>query len=369
MLGIKLFIVGVFLALVASFAGLTYYLIRGYDEKEAKKEAVQMEAEDDPSVPLAIQCSACLEKVSKKIAKCHQCGHPTSNSVVAFKEARELVRIRAERERERQEEERRLAAIRAEEDSIRQKPITKRVNPLIEKRENFITDNKLEMIWVKPGTFMMGSPVSEAKRHKDEVQHQVTLNKGFYLGKYEVTQAQWGRVMGNNPSSFGGADRPVENVSWDDAVEFCKKLTEMEKKAGRVPQGMSYQLPTEAQWEYACRAGTSTKYSWGDSISSANANYDENVDETTIAGKYPPNPWGFHDMHGNVWEWCTDLYDEYSIGPVTEPIGGTSGWYRVIRGGSWGGVGAALRSAERENLPPDYGNYTFGFRVVFQSSK
>ena len=220
--------------------------------------------------------------------------------------------------------------------------------------ENFtVPDLNLDMLWVKPGTFTMGSPVREVGRLKDEIQRQVTLTKGFYLGKYEVTQAQWERVMGNNPSHFKGADKPAEKVSWNDAVEFCKKLTEMEKNAGRVPQGMSYQLPTEAQWEYACRAGTSTMYSWGDSISSANANYDKNVDETTPVGKYPANPWGFHDMHGNVWEWCAD-----------------SGSNRVARGGSRGTNGSTLRSAKRNSsYRPSFRFYHLGFRVGFQSSK
>jgi formylglycine-generating enzyme required for sulfatase activity len=236
--------------------------------------------------------------------------------------------------------------------------------------ENFtVPDLGLEMIWVKHGAFMMGSPKGEAKRNEDEIQHQVTLTKGFYLGKYEVTQAQWVRVMGNNPSNFKGADRPVEEVSWNDAVVFCKKLTEMEKKAGRVPQGMSYQLLTEAQWEYACRAGTSTMYSWGDSISSSNANYGENVDETTPVGKYPANPWGFHDMHGNVWEWCADWSGDYPSGSVTNPIGPASGEFRVVRGGSWNDDGASLRSAERYDFPPSHRFYDLGFRVGFQSSK
>jgi len=233
--------------------------------------------------------------------------------------------------------------------------------------ENFtVPDLNLDMIWVKHGTFMMGSPVSEADRDKGEIQHQVTLTKGFYLGKHEVTQAQWERVMGNNPSYFKGADRPVENVSWNDAVEFCKELTEMEKKAGRVPQGMSYQLPTEAQWEYACRAGTTTVYSWGDSISSSNANYDKNIDETTPVGKYPANPWGFHDMHGNVYELCADWYGKYPSGLVTDPIGVASVSARVTRGGYWSSTGSHLRSAFRRGNSPSDRNFSFGFRVGFQ---
>lgn len=335
--------------------------------EEAKKEAVQEEAKDDPSVPLLIPCEACGGDVAKKTEKCLKCGHPTPDSVVAYKEAQELARIRAELERERREEERRLAAIRAEEErkqeAQREELRVRDTSAAFAKLgDRFtISDLGLEMLWVKHGTFMMGD--------KGE-QHHVTLTNGFYLGKYEVTQAQWERVMGNNPSNFEGADRPVEQVSWNDAVEFCKKLTEMEKKAGRVPQGMSYQLPTDAQWEYACRAGTSTMYSWGDSISSKNASYDRDFDDgTTPVGKYPANPWGFHDMHGNVYEWCADWYGEYPSSSVTNPIGPASGSIRVARGGSWRLGGTYLRSAKRYGHPPSSRNNLIGLRVGFQSSK
>ena len=239
--------------------------------------------------------------------------------------------------------------------------------------DNFtVPDLNLDMIWLKPGTFMMGSPVSEAKRDEDEIQHQVRLTKGFYLGKYEVTQAQWEGVMGNNPSHFKGADRPVEQVSWNDAVDFCKKLTEMEKKAGRVPDGMSYQLPTEAQWEYACRAGTTTAFSWGNDINPTRANYYfANIGQTSNVGNYAANLWGFFDMHGNVWEWTADWYDRtYPVGnPVIDPTGPASGSIRVIRGGSRSYDGASLRSAERVSYAPEVRDDCVGFRVGFRSSK
>jgi formylglycine-generating enzyme required for sulfatase activity len=325
---------------------------------------------EEVEVPDMIAC-VCGKGISSKSEACPNCGHPTPDSVVASKEAQELARIRAEFERERPEKERRLAAIkaeeqrelaviRAEEERKRQELITKRVKPLIEKRENFVTDKKLEMLWVKPGAFMMGDTGEP---------HQVTLTKGFYLGKYEVTQAQWERVMVNNPSYFKGADRPVGKVSWNDAVEFCKKLTEMEKKAGRVPQGMCYQLPTEAQWEYACRAGTTTVYSWGDTITKTNANYRKNVVETTPVGKYSANPWGFHDMHGNVSEWCADWYGDYPSGAVTDSEGPASGSPRVMRGGSCYNTGSNLRSARRNGITPSFRYNGLGFRVGFQSSK
>ena len=237
------------------------------------------------------------------------------------------------------------------------------------KKDFTIQSLKMEMIWVKPGTFIMGSSDSEGLRVDNETQHKVALTKGYYLGKYEVTQAQWERVMGNNPSGYKGAFRPVEQVSWDDVVEFCKKLTEMEKKVGRVPEGMAYQLPTEAQWEYACRAGTTTAYSWGNFISSKNASYSRGlVDGTTPVGKYSANPWGFHDMHGNVYEWCADWHGTYPSGSLTNPEGPASGLQRVIRGGSWLAGETNLRSAERiKALVARTDNY--GFRVSLRASK
>ena len=244
--------------------------------------------------------------------------------------------------------------------------------------ENFtVPDLNLTMIWVKPGTFMMGSPESEAGRSSNETQHQVTLTKGFYLGKYEVTQAQWEKVKGSNPSHFKGADRPVEKVPWNDAVDFCKKLTEMEKKAGRVPEGMSYQLPTEAQWEYACRAGTTTAYSWGNDINSSRANYNwvnggndgNDFKQTRDVGQYAANPWGFFDMQGNVWEWVSDWKANYLTNAQTDPEGPASGSYRVERGGSWISGGTNLRSAKRISTTPSNRFPTIGFRVGFQSSK
>jgi formylglycine-generating enzyme required for sulfatase activity len=226
-----------------------------------------------------------------------------------------------------------------------------------------------DMLWVKPGSFAMGSPVSEADRYDNEVQHQVTLTKGFYLGKHEVTQAQWERVMGSNPSKFKGADRPVEEVSWDDAVEFCKKLTEMEKKAGRVPEGMAYQLPTEAQWEYACRAGTTTAFSFGESLTSRQANIRGGPGETTPVGNYPANPWGFHDMHGNVYEWCADWYGDYPSGAARDPVGPAVGSYRVLRGGSWGSTANDARCADRVRNAPADSFDALGFRLSLRPAR
>ena len=228
----------------------------------------------------------------------------------------------------------------------------------------------LEMIWVQPGSFTMGqSDISNASP-----EHNVTLTKGFYLGKYEVTQAQYEAVMTGNtdglsatPSNWANnADRPVEKVSWDDIQKFLTRLNAQE--AGNIPAGWAYVLPTEAQWEYACRAGTTTAYSWGVDINSSNANYNSNIGQTADVGQYSANPWGFFDMHGNVREWTADWYATYSSGAQTDPEGPASGSNRVTRGGSWYSTGTGLRSAYRNHSYPSYRSYYIGFRVGFQAA-
>jgi formylglycine-generating enzyme required for sulfatase activity len=230
-----------------------------------------------------------------------------------------------------------------------------------------IRDLGLKMLWVEPGDFEMGSPkgffAGEKGRYSDETQYMVRLTDGFWMGKHEVTQSQWERVMGSDPSKFKGADRPVESVSWDDVTSFCRKLTEMERRAGRLPAGMAYQLPTEAQWEYACRAGTTTAFSFGESLTSRQANIDEVVDETTEVGTYPANPWGFHDMHGNVWEWCADWYGDYPNGAARDPVGPAVGSSRVLRGGSWSNTASYARCAVRNWRVPAYCDDDLGFRL------
>jgi formylglycine-generating enzyme required for sulfatase activity len=232
----------------------------------------------------------------------------------------------------------------------------------------------------------MGSPTSETGRDGDETQHPVTLTHGFYLGKYEVTQAQYETVMTGNseglnakPSNWpNNNDRPVEKVSWNDIQIFLSRLNTMEQTAGRLPAGWKYVLPTEAQWEYACRAGTTTIFSWGNSATSTQANVKgthpygggasgPNLQQTTDIGQYDPNPWGFFDMHGNVWEWVSDWKANYFTGAQTDPEGPASGSYRVRRGGSWDNGGADLRSARRNNFPPGSRHGTIGFRVGFQA--
>jgi formylglycine-generating enzyme required for sulfatase activity len=198
--------------------------------------------------------------------------------------------------------------------------------------------------------------------------HEVTLTKPFKMGVHEVTQAQYEQVMGVNPSHFKGAENPVEMVSWDDAVEFCRKLSELpaEKAAGNV-----YRLPTEAQWEYACRAGTTTKFSFGDDESELGqyAWYDENSENTNHAvGGKQPNAWGLYDMHGNVWEWCQDWYEVHPNAAVTDPTGPTSSGSRVIRGGGWSGPAEYCRSANRGGSMPSTRYGSSGFRVSLSPS-
>jgi formylglycine-generating enzyme required for sulfatase activity len=231
------------------------------------------------------------------------------------------------------------------------------------------------MIWVADGHFTMGSPTTETGRGTDETEHNVSLTQGFYLGKYEVTQAQYAVVMSGNSNSLNPSpsnwvnnpNRPVEKVSWDDVQIFLTRLNASEQAAGRLPSGWSYVLPTEAEWEYACRAGTTTAYSWGTSIATSNANYSSSgLSQTTDVGQYAANPWGFFDMHGNVFEWTADWYVLYSSGAQTDPTGPASGSNRVLRGGSWIISGPALRSAYRAYDTPSNRNNTFGFRVGFK---
>jgi formylglycine-generating enzyme required for sulfatase activity len=230
-------------------------------------------------------------------------------------------------------------------------------------------------VLVPAGEFVMGSPASEAGREPQEVQHEVVISRPFYLGKFEVTQARWRAVMGSNPSVHQGqrfgdtGTLPVEHVSWGDCREFLSRLNQ------RVPGG-GFRLPTEAEWEYACRAGTTTAYSFGDDPSKIDdyAWYVENAEKPQAIGKKKPNPWGLHDMHGNVAEWCSDYYDKdyYAKSPKADPKGPEKGvlptdyndFYRVIRGGCWLDEARACRSACRFRAMPHDPYRLIGFRVV-----
>ena len=219
-------------------------------------------------------------------------------------------------------------------------------------------DVKLEMILIPAGKFVMGSPASEKGHRVNETQHEVTLTKPFYMGKYEVTQEQWDAVMINNRSFYRGPKLPVTSVSWENCQEFIKKLNA--KTSG------GYRLPTEAEWEYSCRAGTTTAYSNGDKITPKDANYrDSKIGEPVAVGSYKPNAFGLYDMHGNVWEWCEDWKVDYPKEAVIDPKGPEAGKNRVLRGGSFTGVGMHSRSANWfDNLPSTWNIDYLGFRLA-----
>ena len=220
-------------------------------------------------------------------------------------------------------------------------------------------------VWIVPGTFVMGSPLSEADRDSDEAQHTVTLTQGFWLSDHETTQAEYQLVMGSNPSNWKGESLLVEQVSWDEAVTYCQKLTERERAAGRITAQQAYRLPTEAEWEYAARAGkTGARHGELDAIAWWSGN---SGNQTRPVKQKAPNAWGLHDMIGNVWEWCSDWRGDYATGSVTDPTGRNSGSYRVYRGGSWGFDARAARSAGRGGLDPGSRGDFLGFRPALSS--
>lgn len=228
----------------------------------------------------------------------------------------------------------------------------------------------MKLVWIPSGDFMMGSTGKEKGRGDDEHHRKVTISKGFYFGVHTVTQEQWQAVMGENPSHFKGTNLPVEQVSWHDCQAFCQKLGAKEKKA--------YRLPTEAEWEYACRAGTTTPFHFGATLSTEQANYNGNFvygpgkmglyrEKTTPVGSFPANAWGLHDMHGNVWQWCKDWHGGYSAKEVTDPQGPKSGTNRVSRGGSWGSHPVFCRSANRNFSAPENRSEYYGCRVCYSA--
>jgi hypothetical protein len=219
-----------------------------------------------------------------------------------------------------------------------------------------------EFVLIQPGTFLMGSPETEENRAEDETQHEVTLTKPYYMQTTSVTQGQWLAVMGENPAHFElngffsckSLEHPVEQVNWESIQSFLYKLNQKN-------QGF-YRLPTEAEWEYACRAGTNTPFGIGDSLEEK-ANFDWKG-MTTPVKSFSPNPWGLYDMHGNVWEYCQDWYGPYPEKSVTDPQGHKHGFYRVIRGGSWCDNADLCRSAYRNHTSPCKAEFDVGFRLV-----
>lgn len=247
----------------------------------------------------------------------------------------------------------------------------------------------IKLCWCPPGQFVMGSPASEPERRPGEDQVEVTLSKGFWTAKYETTQGQWKRIVGKLPGEFTaelpeGDDLPVGNVNFAEAEGFCKKLTELAHKSGDLPKEWEFRLLTEAQWEYACRAGTTTATSFGDTINSKQANFlgakpynggevGPSLRAATKVGSYPANPWGIHDMHGNTCEWCRDWYHAKLPGGVdpdlhdakeTAQKNRDGSVPRSRRGGTWTDEGWPNRSAFRQRFEPERRYDHIGFRVV-----
>jgi formylglycine-generating enzyme required for sulfatase activity len=228
---------------------------------------------------------------------------------------------------------------------------------------------RMEFVAIEPGSFVMGSPIREAGRNDDETAHRVTMTRRFFVGRREVTQTQWTMVMGQNPSHFKDCSHcPVENVDFYEVASFITHLNAQSTS-------MRYRLPTEAEWEYVCRAGTQTPFTTGGHITVDQANVDgrfpyagsaatASYDKTRPAGSFAPNPWGLYDVHGNVWEWTNDWYGPYDSRADTDPKGPDAGTVRVIRGGSWRFDANSARCALRYTHSPQDKGSSLGFRLV-----
>ena len=226
--------------------------------------------------------------------------------------------------------------------------------------------------WIPAATFLMGTPDSEPGRGWEGPQTEVTISAGFWIGQHEVTQKEFNSVKVAHKSNWTGETLPVELVTWDEAVDYCAELTEQERKAGRLPAGYLYRLPTEAEWEYACRAGTTTRFSYGNDPDATQlenyAWFTGNSEAKThpVGGKLP-NPWGLYDMHGNVWEWCLDWYGALPGGRATDPQNlepSFAGILRTVRGGCLANIAGGCRSGNRNGFPPDRPYYGIGLRLV-----
>ena len=235
-------------------------------------------------------------------------------------------------------------------------------------RPPFTNSCGITFVWIRHGIFLMGSPPDEKEREANEVQHEIRLSNGCFMGIHPVSQAQWKTVMGTNPSRFQDDTLPVEQVSWHECHEFCKKMTEMD--------GKPYRLPTETEWEYACRAGTTTPFHFGQTLSTDQANFDGKYvygdgeegtyrQRTTPVGRFPPNAWGLYDLHGNVWEWCSDWYGIYPTEDSVDYQGPMNGTERIIRGGAWNQIPRRCRSAHRDRAEPTKRRKDVGCRICF----
>jgi formylglycine-generating enzyme required for sulfatase activity len=228
--------------------------------------------------------------------------------------------------------------------------------PVAEVKSNVVTVAPVtNMVLIKAGTYM-------------RIKFPVTISRDFWIGKYELTQGEYEKVIGKNPSHFpGDANRPVEKVNHRDAMAYCGELTKRERSAGRLPADWEYRLPTEGEWEYACRAGSTNQFAFGDDGEKAGeyAWTQENAEAATHpVGLKQPNAWGLYDMHGNVWEWCLDWFEPYPAGPLTDPFGPATSKYKVFRGGGWNNDVTMARASNRFMMEPDKGIHFVGFRVA-----
>jgi formylglycine-generating enzyme required for sulfatase activity len=237
------------------------------------------------------------------------------------------------------------------------------------KKNWIVPDLGIKCTYIESGTFQMGS--AESGPNDEKPVHEVKISRGFWMGTCEITQAQWLALMGTDPSKYKGNELPVEMVSWHEVVEFCRKLTDRERKKGKLPDGYVYRLPTEAEWEYAARGGIKSqgfKYPGSNDPEEVAWHHSGSMDQTHPVGTKLPNELGLYDMAGNVWEWCLDWYapDYYTKAPKTDPINNNHGdkTYRVCRGGSWGLYPTHCRSVNRGGGTPTGRFYSYGFRVV-----
>jgi formylglycine-generating enzyme required for sulfatase activity len=237
-----------------------------------------------------------------------------------------------------------------------QQALAKTLGLAVETTADLGREVNLAMILIPQGKFVMGSPLLEPGHKDDELQHQVVFSRPYFIGKYEVTQEQWEAVMGDNPSQTKGAKLPVTNVSWNDCQNFISKLNAKTES--------NYRLPTEAEWEFACRSGAKSAYSVGEKITKNDANYENVKGGAKPVGSYKPNSFGLYDMHGNVWEFCSDCYGAYSAGKSLDPMGIKNARDHVLRGGSFFVDGILLRSSTRDYVAPDFHNIVIGFRLA-----
>ncbi len=263
----------------------------------------------------------------------------------------------------------RQVQVAAEQPTIPQQPFAPEQQAAAEKLGRPVSETNsigMQLVLIPAGEFLMGSPATQEGRGSDEQQHPVRITKSFHLSVHEVTQEQYERVTGVNPSFIAVPQHPVDNVSWNNAVRFCSQLSALpeEKAAGRV-----YRLPTEAEWEYACRAGSTTSWNCGnEEIRLGDFAWFGNSSRGRVhpVRAKKPNAWGLCDMHGNVWEWCADWYekDYYASSPVDDPPGPTAGTLRVVRGGGWGSTASDCRAAFRSTGLPIIRDNRLGFRVA-----